>query len=175
MEEELAALAATEEKRERKVAAAMPRVPLHPLALVSLGFVLLTRWHWIFAVGAVGFAVLALVDIRRTAKHYGKALAVIGLVLGLVVGVVSFYLRYAPEQLLGRTVSKQCMQNLRIVYGALDSYAAAHGARYPRNLEEVTYLCARERLNCPGCSHRGRADCTYLFLGAGRRHDPGRS
>ena len=173
MEEELAALAATEERREKKAPAAMPRVPLHPLAFVSLGFVFLTHlWHWVFAVGAVAFAVLALVDIRRTAKHYGKALAVIGLVLGLVVGVVSFYLRYAPEQYLVRTASEQCMQNLRIVYVALDSYAAAHGGRYPRNLEEVAYLCPREQLNCPACSRRGRADCTYLFLGAGRRHDP---
>jgi len=160
---------AREEKEERRPPEPVSGVPFHPFAIASLVFVLLARWLWIFALGAVVFAVLALIDIRRRARHYGKALAVIGLVLGLAVGATSYYLRNAPG-VYG--ASDQCQQNLRVVYSALKDYAAAHGGRYPMDLAELAYLGERDRLTCPSCSRRGGVDCTYLFLAAGRRHDP---
>lgn len=149
------------------------RVQLHPFALASLGFVVLAAaWYWAFAVGAVVLAALALRDIRVTGKHYGRALAMTGLVLGLFAGGLKGYLQHTASLSESGAASTRCERRLIQVGETLARYAEEHEGRYPQRLEELSYVGSQQWLNCPSCLEAGRTDCIYAFPGTGREHDP---
>lgn len=156
------------EVSERQAAALM--AGRHPLAVLGLVFGVLACLQWVFGLGAVLLALLALWEMRRDPQRTGTALALGGLLLGIVGGALNGWFAEAAPRLREqqeRAARFECKENLSRIAAALDSYRRSHDGAYPARLEDLAAegLLEERLLECPGCRLDRREERQYLFLG----------
>ncbi|MFP4026593.1 MAG: FHA domain-containing protein [Candidatus Brocadiia bacterium] len=148
--EELAKQA--EELAEDDEEVEVSRPPFHPLALAGIPFVVLAGWFWAFGIGAVILGFFALLEIRIKGEHRGTIVAILILVGGLSMGLLSACSRGGGLSILitEKASDSRCRENLETIGMAMKEYVAKNG-EYPRLLEDLypEYVTNKSILQCP--------------------------
>ena len=150
------------------------KAPPHPYAAAALVFAALAFWFWAFALGAAVLAVVALVDIRRKARHRGVPLAGGALLLAALAVALNAWLKGADLPYNADAAAKACRENLMRIGEALNRYTADNDGRYPLSLEALypDHVRRKERLWCPAAPGAQEIGRGYLFAAAGAEKLP---
>jgi len=140
------------------------------LAVGSMAFAVLSYLHWAFGVGAIVLALLAMVEIRRGGDEAGRALAVAGLVMGVVGAGMHGWFAEAAPRLRERAATEAraaCQANLVRISTAVSEYRREHGGELPGGLAELVEegLLEPSETRCPGSALLGGVPHAYLTPG----------
>lgn len=161
--------------------APVPRLPLNVAAAAATAMALVGLpslfglWSvWPFGLGGLVLGVFGLVQVAVWHRDRGLALALAGMLLGIVSGGWGVWNAVVEPRLhAGRleAVDSRCRENLTRLAGALRDYALVHSDGLPESLDALEpAVPGAAAFVCPACTVSGgrEAACRYLFPGAGK-------